>query len=246
MSYTWSFGDGSTGSGAQPSRTYTKGGTYPVTLTVTDDAGQTGSKTSTVVADIPNILPTVDFSGSCTQLTCSFDGSTSSDADGSVTATTRLWQRVASSTDAGASVAVAYGSIVKSHVKLLAYTGTATTAPVAAWAGCVDPATTTSQGTLLATTRIMTFNAWHRIQMCGTTGTAGSWQLHLDDQAVGSWTANLGTAPFAGIQIGDQSTEDNHRQLRRRRRALRAGPRDAVASTSSGSSAAFEPAVGGT
>src|SRR6202035_4202872 len=35
-SYAWSFGDGSTGSGATPSHVYGKPGTYTVTLTVTD------------------------------------------------------------------------------------------------------------------------------------------------------------------------------------------------------------------
>lgn len=84
-SYTWDFGDGTpAGSGAQPSHTYTKGGTYHVTLTVTDDIGQTGSMTADVFADIANTLPIAVSSGSCTTLTCSFDGSESRDPDGSI------------------------------------------------------------------------------------------------------------------------------------------------------------------
>jgi PKD repeat protein len=41
--YRWSFGDGSTGSGATTTHVYTTPGTYSVTLTVTDSAGKTNT-----------------------------------------------------------------------------------------------------------------------------------------------------------------------------------------------------------
>jgi PKD repeat protein len=47
-SYSWNFGDGTTGSGVAPSHAYTAAGTYNVTLTVTDDIGQTSNKVSQV------------------------------------------------------------------------------------------------------------------------------------------------------------------------------------------------------
>lgn len=47
-SYFWTFGDGSEGTGADPTHTYEEAGSYDVTVTVTDDGGRTDSQTQTV------------------------------------------------------------------------------------------------------------------------------------------------------------------------------------------------------
>ena len=52
-SYAWSFGDGTTGSGATPSKTYAAGGTYTVTLTVTDNGGLTDNESKSVTVTAP-------------------------------------------------------------------------------------------------------------------------------------------------------------------------------------------------
>ena len=47
-SYSWDFGDGSTGSGAKPTHTYSNDDDYTVKLTVTDDKGVAASMTKTL------------------------------------------------------------------------------------------------------------------------------------------------------------------------------------------------------
>lgn len=47
-SYTWDFGDNQTGTGSVVAHTYEEAGTYTVTLTVRDAAGQTGSATVSI------------------------------------------------------------------------------------------------------------------------------------------------------------------------------------------------------
>lgn len=47
-SYQWSFGDGTTGTGVSSAHTYAAGGTYAVTLTVTDDRGAIDTESASV------------------------------------------------------------------------------------------------------------------------------------------------------------------------------------------------------
>ncbi len=51
VSHLWSFGDGETGIGQKTHHRYAAAGTYPVTLTVTDAAGQSSSVTRDVTAN---------------------------------------------------------------------------------------------------------------------------------------------------------------------------------------------------
>ncbi|WP_144119298.1 PQQ-dependent sugar dehydrogenase [Catellatospora sichuanensis] len=57
LTYSWAFGDGTTSTAANPSKTYTTNGTYTATLTVRDPQGATGG--DSVVITVGNTPPAV-------------------------------------------------------------------------------------------------------------------------------------------------------------------------------------------
>jgi PKD repeat protein len=116
-SYAWDFGDSSTGTGAKPSHTYGTAGAYPVKLTVTDDKGASTSMTKTVtVAGGANQLPTAKFTSTVNNLVVGFDGSGSSDPDGTVAS--YAWDFGDNSTGTGANPSHTYAAAGTYQVKL--------------------------------------------------------------------------------------------------------------------------------
>ncbi len=83
VGYAWNFGDGTTGTGVNPQHTYASGGTYTVTLTATDNGGASSVFSDSVAVEDPP-PPTAFFTTSLTFVTASFDGTGSTDVDGTI------------------------------------------------------------------------------------------------------------------------------------------------------------------
>jgi PKD repeat protein len=101
VSYSWSYGDSSSGTGVTSSHTYVSAGTYQVTLAITDNRGGTAMVTKSVIVQAANVPPTAAFTSSATDLTAAFDAGTSTDSDGSVV--TYAWDFGDSTTGSGAT-----------------------------------------------------------------------------------------------------------------------------------------------
>jgi len=159
-SYSWTFGDGNSTTGATATDTYATGGTYPVTLTVTTAAGLTATSTQQVTAAAA--LPPISFvnqtsvagTGTADKVAVPA-GVTAGDglvliATGAASSTmtapagwtqvgsgisnagvrSTVWERVATAADAGSTVTVTLPTAYKSTVQLLAYANTAASGPV--------------------------------------------------------------------------------------------------------------------
>jgi PKD repeat protein len=107
--YSWDFGDGSAAAtGANPTHVYAVAGTYTVTLTVTDSTSATNSVSHSVAPVAGSGTPVAAFTSTCTNLSCAFDGSTSSDTGGTITGYS--WNFGDGSTAEGLAALYAYES----------------------------------------------------------------------------------------------------------------------------------------
>jgi chitodextrinase len=51
-------------------------------------------------------------------------------------------------------------------------------------------------------------NGWHNVELCGTVGSAGTWDLYRDGvRILNGWVANTGTTSIGRIQIGDTAAK---------------------------------------
>lgn len=89
--YAWNMGDGTHLTGPTASHTYATAGSYKVTLTVTDSAGVTSSTSQTYSLQQNNALPVAVLSISGSSMTVTADGTSSTDADGTVASYNFSW-----------------------------------------------------------------------------------------------------------------------------------------------------------
>lgn len=83
-SYAWNFGGEATSNEINPSHIYSAIGSYPVTLTITDDKGKQASFTGSATPWFLGDPPVARFSATCQSLVCQLDASSSSDTDTSI------------------------------------------------------------------------------------------------------------------------------------------------------------------
>jgi len=90
VSYLWTFGDGNTGTSEIVTHDYTSTGDYSVSLTVTDDDGATDTAIHTIAIFEPPVAVIVAPSSGVVNENVTFDGSGSSDPDGTIVS--YLWK----------------------------------------------------------------------------------------------------------------------------------------------------------
>jgi hypothetical protein len=49
---------------------------------------------------------------------------------------------------------------------------------------------------------------WHEVELCGTVGAAGAWDLYRDGvKVVNGWVADTGADPVGRVQVGDTAAK---------------------------------------
>ncbi len=216
VSWQWTFGDGSTGSGSVIQHSYATAGTYTATLTVTDNQGGTASSTVVVSATVnatPNTPPTALFSanpgGGIAALPVNFDASAATDPDGTIVS----WQWAFGDGSTGS------GSVIQhSYATAGTYTATLTVTDdrggtAVATVNIIVAANTPPLAVLNANT-VAGF-APLTVQFDGSAstdadGTIVSWQWAFGDGSTGSGSTLQHIYATAGTYTATLTVTDDH------------------------------------
>ena len=116
LTYAWNFGDGTTGTGVNPGKTYAANGTYTATLVVTDALGLSSTPATSTVT-IANVAPTVNAGAdAAVNLGASFNPSATFTDPGGATDAPWAWTIAwGDGTSASGSTAALGGPITASH-----------------------------------------------------------------------------------------------------------------------------------
>lgn len=168
VAYFWSFGDGETGGTApMATHTYAGSGAFAVTLIVTDDAGATDTQ-QYVVSIVVNAPPTASFTPACIALACTFNGSGSSDTDGTIVS--YVWNFGDGTGGSGATASHTYAAagtypltltVTDNAAATNSQTQNVTVVAPEMHVGDLDGASTSTQNTWMATVNLVIHDRSH-------------------------------------------------------------------------------------
>jgi len=205
-SYAWDFGDGTTGTGVNPTHTYGSAGSFTVTLTVTDNQGLAGTPVQQQVTTTlpPNQPPVASFTATPNGLTVAVDGSASSDPDGTIASYAWDFGDGATATTATASHAYASGGTYTVTLTVTDNRGGTNTATKSVTVTAPPPAAIASD-----TFERTSASGWGTADLGGTWTGAGSATAYTVGSGVGQIVGAAGstkTELLNGVSSNNTST----------------------------------------